>query len=93
MTEASGNYVTVDIAVAKGCPVTSRSLKSSLGERIKPGLSGTKTHQLYESSPRIPKTHAATGRMSSRRDAVTDKSGAGAPCAEATVPGTREKAE
>jgi hypothetical protein len=48
---------------------------------------------LYESSPRIPKTHAATGRMSSRRDAVTDKSGAGAPCAEATVPGTREKAE
>ena len=80
------------IAVAKGCPFTSRSLKSSLGERIKPGLNGTKTHQLYESSPRIPKTHATTRRMSSRSDAVTEQTGAGAPRVESTVFDSSERA-
>jgi hypothetical protein len=51
---------------AKGRPATSRSLKSSLGDRISPRLRGTRTHQLYATIPSNPQKAPARIRRLDR---------------------------
>jgi len=52
---------------AYGWPVTSRLLNSSSGDRIRPGLNGASTHQLYEIRPAIPSVQATVDRAVERR--------------------------